>query len=320
MARPLRVEYEGALYHVMSRGIERRDIVSDDRDRQRWLEWLQRTVETYDWQLHAFVLMDNHHHLFVGTPRANLSAGMQHFNGSYTSYFNRRHRRAGHLFQGRFKGQLVEDEGYFCELSRYLHLNPVRAKMVDRPEAHRWSSYPGYHRNDRTLSWMTYDSVLCEFCRSRREARKRYRQFVRDGMRDPPPVPWAEAAQGLIVGSSQFIKRIGKLLADRPEDQDIPALKQLRPRPQLEVILDVVADAMHEDRIAWCAGRRSETAGRAVAASIARRRFGYSATQVAAALGYKSHTSVSRALQRIESPSPKLARTIKRIERTLTNH
>jgi len=316
MARPLRVEYEGALYHVMSRGIERRNIVADDRDRWRWLEWLERTVETYSWHLHSFVLMDNHHHLFLGTPRANLSAGMQHFNGSYTSYFNRRHDRAGHLFQGRFKAELVEDEGYFRELSRYIHLNPVRANMVDRPERFRWSSYPGYHRADRTLSWMTYDSVLREFCRHRTEARKRYRQFVGNGISDPPAAPWAEAAHGFIVGSQEFIKQIGELLQDRQEDSDIPALKQMRPRPELQRILDVVGDAMGEDRTDWCPGRRSDTAGRAVAALVARRRYGYSATEVAAALGYKSHSSVSRALRRIEPPSPQLALTIQRIERT----
>jgi len=320
MARPLRVEYEGALYHVMSRGIERRSIVVDDRDRWRWLEWLERTVETYDWRLHAFVLMDNHHHLFFGTPRANLSAGMQHFNGSYTSYFNRRHDRVGHLFQSRFKAELVEDAGYFRELSRYIHLNPVRAKMVDRPERFRWSSYPGYHRADRTLSWITYDSVLREFCRKRTEARKRYRQFVRNGISDPPAAPWAEAAHGFIIGSQVFIKRIGELLQDRQEDSDIPALKQLRPRPELQRILEVVGDAMGEDRTAWCPGRRNDSAGRAVAALVARRRFGYSATEVAAALGYKSHSSVSRALQRIEPPSPSLERTIQRIERTFANH
>ena len=99
MARPLRIEFPGALYHVMSRGNERRGIVRDDMDRRKRLDWLRRTVETYGWRLHAFVLMNNHDHLFVETPEANLSAGMQHYNGSYTSYFNRRHRRVGHLFQ-----------------------------------------------------------------------------------------------------------------------------------------------------------------------------------------------------------------------------
>ena len=107
MARPLRIEFPGALYHVMSRGNERRAIVRDDRDREKRLEWLRRTVEDYGWRLHAFVLMTNHDHLFVETPRPNLSAAMQFLNGGYTSAFNRRHRRVGHLLQGRFKAQLI---------------------------------------------------------------------------------------------------------------------------------------------------------------------------------------------------------------------
>ena len=119
------------------------DDVGNDSDRQKWIDWLRRAVETCGWRLHAFVLMTNHHHLFVETPEPNLSAGMQFLNGSYTSYFNRRHRRVGHLFQGRFKAQLVEEQGYYQEVSRYIHLNPVRAKLVERPQAYRFSSYPG---------------------------------------------------------------------------------------------------------------------------------------------------------------------------------
>ena len=145
MVGPLRVEYEGTLQHVMSRGIERRDIIADDRGRAQWLEWLTRIVETCDQQLHAFVLMVNHH-FFIGTPQANLSAGIQHFNGSYTSYFNRRHRQAGHLFQRHFKTQRVQNEGYFCDLSRCIYLNPMRAKIVDLSKRHRGSCHPGYHR------------------------------------------------------------------------------------------------------------------------------------------------------------------------------
>ena len=105
MARPLRIEFPGALYHVISRGNERQNLVRDDADRQKRLDWLRRTVEVYGWRLHAFVLLSNRDHLFVKTPEGNLSAGMQHYNGSYTSYFNRRHRRAGHLFQGRAAGR-----------------------------------------------------------------------------------------------------------------------------------------------------------------------------------------------------------------------
>ena len=320
MARPLRIEYEGALYHVMSRGIERRDIVADDRDRVRWLHWLERAVDTYGWQLHAFVLMNNHLHLLVGTPRANVSAGMQHLGGSYTSYFNRRHRRVGHLFQGRFKAQLVEGEGYFRELSRYLHLNPVRAKMVERPERYRWSSIAGYHREDRTLPWVTYDSVLSEFCQNRANARKAYRQFVRAGMDEPPASPWTDAANGFIIGSRRFVEHVGTLVGGRPADQEIPLLRQLRPRPELEVLFDVVADVMGDDRSRWRAGCRSDGAARAVAAYLARCRFGYAATEVATALGYANHSSVHRAIARIDPPTPRLARVIQRIERNLTKH
>ena len=133
MARPLRIELAGGLYHVMSRGNDRRAIVRDDADRQRRLDWLERTVQTYGWRLHAFALMTNHEHLFLETPEPNLSAGMHLLNSSYTGYFNLRHRRAGHLFQGRFKAHLVEEEGYFTEISRYIHLNPVRASWSSGP-------------------------------------------------------------------------------------------------------------------------------------------------------------------------------------------
>ena len=115
MARPLRIEFAGGIYHVTSRGNARQDIVLDDADRDKRLDWLRRTVEIYGWRLLAFVLMRNHDHLFVETPEPNLSAGMQYLNGSFTSYFNRRHRRCGHLFQGRFKGHLIEERGYFLE-------------------------------------------------------------------------------------------------------------------------------------------------------------------------------------------------------------
>ena len=116
MARPLRIEFAGAIYHIMSRGNARQGIVLDDADREKRVDWLRRTVETYGWRLHAFALMTTHDHLFLETPEPNLSAGMQYLNGSYTSYFNRRHRRCGHLFQGRFKGHLIEEDGYFLEV------------------------------------------------------------------------------------------------------------------------------------------------------------------------------------------------------------
>ena len=163
MARPLRIEYPGAVYHITSRGNERHAIIVDDRDRAKWLDLLAHTVAACRWRMLAFALMDNHFHLFLQTPEANLSAGMRYLNGAYATWFNVRHGRSGHLLQGRFKALLVDSEGYWLEVSRYVHLNPVRAGLVQSPEQWRWSSYPGYHRAARRLAWVDYETVLGEF-------------------------------------------------------------------------------------------------------------------------------------------------------------
>ncbi len=293
MARPLRIECHDALYHVMSRGNDRRTVVRDDADCERRLEWLARTVETYKWRLHAFCLMNNHEHLFVETPEPNLSAGMQHLNGSYTSYFNRRHRRVGHLFQRRFKAQIVDNEGYYLEISRYIHLNPVRARLVERPEHWRWSSYAGYHRASRQLPWVEYARVLREFGRREQPAREAYRRFVMSGVQEPPARPWNEAVAGLVVGGEQFVGRIRRMISGQSKNRDLPASKQLRQRPKLRHIIQAVAEAFDADRSTWSAGRRSDNVARAAAAWLARRRFRYGTREVSEALGYRSHGGVS---------------------------
>src|SRR5215217_7422686 len=137
MARPLRIEFAGALYHVTSRGNERRSIFRTDRDRRTFLTLLEQAAKRFRWSVTAYVLMTNHFHLVLQTPEPNLSRGMQWLNGTYAAWFNHRHQRAGHLFQGRFHAFLVEKETYFAELLRYVVLNPVRANMVERPENYR---------------------------------------------------------------------------------------------------------------------------------------------------------------------------------------
>ena len=289
----------------------------DDADREKWLDWLRRTVETYGWRLHSFALMRNHDHLFIETPEPNLSAGMQYFNGSYTSYFNRRHCRCGHLFQGRFKGHLIEQQGYFLEVSRYVHLNAVRAKVVARPEQYPWSSYGGYQRASRTVPWVTYDRVLGEFGAEASTARRRYARFVRAGVQSPPRSPFAEAIEGMLLGSDTFVARIRHLLDDRPTDRGIPQLEHLRQRPPVEEIVRVVAEHFGVDATCWSPGRRSDDASRAVAAYLARHRFGHPAGEVAEALGYLSGSSVTRAVARVESGTEKLRRTATKLERSL---
>ena len=322
MARPLRIEYEGALQHVMSRGNARRRIVRDDRDRQRRLDWLRRTVDTYGWRLHAFVLMDNHEHLFVETPEANLAAGMQFLNGSYTSYFNRRHRCQGHLFQGRYKAQLVESEGHYVELSRYLHLNPCRAGLVERPQQWRWSSYAGYVDPRRALGWVTYDRVLGEFGRLRggkAAVRRAYRRFVNAGLDGSLESPWEQAASGLVIGSEQFVEEVRRRLGKRRRDGSVPQLAGLRSRPALAAIVSATAAEFGES-VSELTGRlRADGASRAVAAYVARVRCGYPAREVATALGYRSHGGVVAAVRRYEASRSRLSRIARRVERAVTN-
>ncbi len=141
MARPLRIEYPGALYHITSRGNARADIFDDNPDREKFLSILGVVVRKYRWICHGYCLMDNHYHLLVETPESNLCRGMRQINGLYTQGFNRRHGRVGHLFQGRYKSILVEKDSYLLQLSRYIVLNPVKAGMVKAPEDWEWSSY-----------------------------------------------------------------------------------------------------------------------------------------------------------------------------------
>jgi len=317
MARPLRIEFPGAIYHVMSRGNERQPIVRDDVDRRKRIEWLSRTVETHAWRMHAFVLMDNHDHLFVETPEGNLAAGMHLLNSSYTGYFNRRHGRSGHLFQGRYKGHLIEEEGYFLQVSRYIHLNPVRAGLVDRPDQWPWSSFPSYRWARRAVDWITHERVLGEFARDASAARQAYAHFVTAGVVDPPPSPFAKAVGGLLLGSKAFVERIGKLLDDRPDDPDVPQLEPLRSRPPLQRIVAVVCDHFGQSPSDWGSGRRRNDAARAVAAYLARRCFGYPLTDIAQTLGYRGHSSVNSAVRRVEQGNRQLQKTVADLTRRL---
>ncbi|MAT73437.1 MAG: hypothetical protein CMJ58_28470 [Planctomycetaceae bacterium] len=311
MARPLRIQFAGAVYHVVSRGNERGAIVRDESDRERRLEWLRRTVETYGWLLHGFVLLRNREHLFVETPQPNLSAGMQYLNGSYTGYFNRRHRRAGHLFQGRFKGHLIEQQGYFLEISRYLHLVPVRENLAARPEEYCWSSYGGYRRAADAVEWLCYGRVLGEFGTTEIQSRRRYVRFVRHGMTGVVESPFVNAVGGLLLGSAEWVERIRRLLAKQPEDRAVPQLRELRHRPALSKIVTTVAEHFGNDPRKWRAGSREDGPSRAIAAYLARREFGYSATDIAKALGYRSHGSVRNAVLRIENGDFKLRQSTK---------
>src|SRR5256885_8146083 len=177
MARPLRIEYPGAYYHVSTRGNERKAIFRDDRDRERLLELLAGAVEHFHLRLQGYVLMSNHYHLLVETPRGGLSGALRYLNGVYTQAFNRRHRRVGHLFQGRYKAILVDKDAYLLELSRYIHLNPWRLIKSQNPFKYRWSSLNAYVGGVAVPKWLAVDEVLSQFGN---RGKSSYRQFINE--------------------------------------------------------------------------------------------------------------------------------------------
>jgi len=234
MARPLRIEYPGAVYHVTSRGNGRKNIFEDDQDRQIFLSILGSVVKRYNWLCHAYCLMDNHYHLMIETPEANLSAGMRQLNGEYTQSYNRRHQKPGHIFQGRFKAILVQKENYLLELSRYVVLNPVRAGVVKKTEAWRWSSYQATAGIVKEPGYLTTDWILGLFNAQRTVAKRRYRKFVREGIHGS--ASWEELQSQVLLGEEEFVEKFKDVLEDKKQIKEIPRSQRYIGRPSLDNI------------------------------------------------------------------------------------
>jgi putative transposase len=235
MARTLRLEYPGAIYHVTSRGNARRKIYFDAEDREEFLSTLACVVERFAWVCHAYCLMDNHYHLLIETPDANLSRGMRQLNGVYTQRFNRRHRKVGHLFQGRYKAIVVERDSYLLELTRYIVLNPVRAKMVKLPEEYVWSSFRPTMGLEPKPACLTTDWIRSQFAKTQAIACERYAEFVYAGIGKVSP--WKELKGQVLLGSEAFIQEIAPQLKKNKAVTEIPKFQRKLNRPPLKNLL-----------------------------------------------------------------------------------
>ena len=237
MARPLRISFPGAFYHVTSRGNERKNVFKSERDRERFLQYLESATNRYDAAIHAFCLMDNHYHILLETPSGNLSRIMHHINGAYTTYFNVKRRRSGHLFQGRYKAILVEMDEYAKELSRYIHLNPVRVKMVEKPEDYKWSSYSFYIGKKRSPEWLKRDFILAYFGEKPSRAQIQYRRFVEGAAVRQYDNPLDSVVGSTLLGSPGFIDFVkDKFLSGKKPDKEIPALKKLAAKVSIQEV------------------------------------------------------------------------------------
>ncbi len=202
MARPLRLEFTGALYHVTSRGDRREPIYLNDGDREAWLDVLGCVCERFNWVVHSYCQMTNHFHLLVETPDGNLSAGMRQLNGQYTQKFNRTHALVGHLFQGRYKAILVQKETYLLELTRYIVLNPLRAKMVETLDSWPWSSYPAIVGLAPAPDWFDTDWMLGQFHKQRSHAITAFIRFILAGTNCTSPLN--QTRHQLLLGDKAF--------------------------------------------------------------------------------------------------------------------
>jgi len=280
MARPLRIEFPGAVYHVTGRGNERKAIFRNDHDREAFLNTLHRVTVRYNWLCHAYCLMDNHYHLLIETPDGNLSIGMRQLNGVYTQMFNKHHERVGHLFQGRFKGVVVQKDSHLLEACRYVVLNPVRAKIVENPRLWKWSSYLATAGLRKAHPCLTKDWILGQFASTRKAAENAYRKFVRDGIKAKPI--WKDLIAQSILGEDDFVEGLIDHVKGRESIPDIPKSQRFINRPALESIFS--KDALRDKCV------RDKRIGEAV------EKYGYTQKDVANHLGLH-FASVSRIMR-----------------------
>ncbi len=347
MARPLRIEIPGGRYHLTARGNERHDVFRDDPDRHHFIGLLAQLPERFGVLLHAYVLMPNHFHLLLETPEANLSKTGQWLNVSYSVWFNRRHQRSGHLFQGRFSAVIIEDDAAFQEVGRYLHLNPVRVKrlgldkgrravakagLTTRPSpemveerlarlrAWTWSSYRAYAGYCKPPPWLTCDvlGALCGGRNSREEQaalREYTEQAVRDGLMERP---WERLLGGVVLGTQAFAERLRANLQGNSREQ--PALRQLTTAVTWEQIVRAVELVKGEP---WEQFRdRHGDWGRDAALWLGRRAGRISLRELAEVMGGLDYCAASAAVSRFGrrlAQDPKLARTISGLEGQLSN-
>lgn len=240
MARPVRIEYEGAFYHVTTRGNERGKIFFTETDYEKMKDYLKEAQDKYGYLLHSYIFMTNHYHLIVETPQSNLHAIMHYINSSYTTYINRKRGRAGHLFQGRYKAILIDKDTYLLELSRYLHLNPVRARIVARPEEYPHSSYRSYI-SKITEDIVHRDLILEMISRRRKEGQRAYKEYVERSIGEEHESPFKNIYAGVILGSQAFIKQtLERLTGDFFDREHVAHKKELKTLHTSDTIIDTL--------------------------------------------------------------------------------
>ena len=320
MSRPLRIEFPGAWYHVMNRGRRRELVYEDDADYHGFIAVLQEAARLWDVGISAYCLMPNHYHLLIHTPLGNLSRCMPHINGVYTQRYNRAHSCDGQLFRGRFKAILVDGDSFLLQLVRYIHRNPVRAGIADRPDLYRWSSHPGYLSSAKECNWLYKDFFLSILSPRKGGRTAEYRRYMAmedreeitgiiDGNKWPP-----------FLGDESTINRLKARFFEDKTHPQVPDSQTLAPR--VRQIMEAVCFQyqLNESELVKCRrGRFNEP--RAVEIHLVRMLRKDSFADIGSAFGLRSYSSVGGVLDSMRkrlASDPELAKRCQHIQRSLT--
>jgi REP element-mobilizing transposase RayT len=247
MARPLRIQYAGAFYHIMCRGNKGNAIFVDSADRNKFLHMCAESLDIYEVTLFAFVLMQNHFHLILQTQRPNLSEFMRRFNICYTGWFNYHHGTYGHLYQGRYKSLLIDADNYLLTLSRYVHFNPLRLRKSQTKnfqstwhalQQYKWSTLPGYIKASKAIDFVSYDMILKMV-----GGRKSYQRFIIDGLKKDIENPLDDVKHQVILGNDSFVQSIRNSHTDKGSPREQPVYRRIKKEPVApDTIIDFVAE------------------------------------------------------------------------------
>jgi REP element-mobilizing transposase RayT len=293
MPRKRRIQYPGACYHVISRGNEKKDIYRDDQDRYKFLRIFAETVKDFDLIIHAYVLMPNHYHLVVETPKPNLSKAMHFLGTKYGVHFNYKYKRTGHLFQGRYKGILAQREGYLLELTRYVHLNPIRAGLVKKLKDYRWSSYRELTGGDEWRRIASFDWTLSQFDKNRYLALKKYRKHLAAGRGVSEKIIEDNTIAGLVLGSREFALSIFSEFGMNTEKT------QLDETQPADVIASV-ADEFKTTKELILKGSMREHSARKTAMALIRKTTNLKLKEIAEMFSVH-HTAINKAINQLET-------------------
>lgn len=298
MARPLRIEYPGAWYHVMNRGAGRRKIFKNDEQRRYVLSLLADTYERFNAEWHAYCLMGNHYHLLIRTPEGNLQRIMRHINGLYTQHFNRSEKKDGPLFRGRYKAILVDADAYWLQLSRYIHRNPLDAGICDRLQSYRWSSYRAYIGADKVPDWLMTRYILAAI--GHRNRREHYKAYVAGDTDEALLEFYSRARISPILGDDLFK---AKVLSGKSPNVDIPELASARARPPLERIASETSHHFGVDAsVIWQStrGRGVTTPARSVAMYLCQQLGDMRLSEIADAFGLATYASAGATIRSVK--------------------